>query len=29
MINKDEELGEMEVEIMEVKILNEAVTPCF
>ena len=29
MVNKDEELGEVEVEITEVKILNEAVTPVF
>lgn len=29
MVNKNEELGEVEVEILEVKILNEAVTPVF
>src|SRR3972149_11691998 len=29
MINKNEELGEVEVEITEVKGLNEAVTPVF
>ena len=29
MVNKNEELGEVEVEITEVKILNEAVTPVF
>ena len=29
MINKDEPLGEVEVEITEVKILNEAATPVF
>src|SRR3990167_5839184 len=29
MVNKNEELGEVEVEIIEVKILNEAITPVF
>ena len=29
MINKNEELGEVEVEIKELKVLNEAVTPVF
>ncbi|MEK9182054.1 MAG: amino acid--tRNA ligase-related protein, partial [Patescibacteria group bacterium] len=29
MVNKDEPLGEVEVEIIEVKILNEAITPVF
>ena len=29
MVNKNEELGEVEVEITEVKTLNEAVTPVF
>jgi len=29
MINKNEELGEVEVEITEVKVLNEAMTPVF
>lgn len=29
MINRNEELGEVEVEILEIKILNESVTPVF
>ena len=29
MVNKNEELGEVEVEIMEIKVLNEAITPVF
>ena len=29
MINKDEELGEVELEITEIKVLNEAATPVF
>src|SRR3989338_1687176 len=29
MVNKNEELGEVEVEMMEVKVLNEAMTPVF
>ncbi|MCK6463044.1 MAG: aspartate--tRNA ligase [Candidatus Pacebacteria bacterium] len=29
MVNKNEELGEVEVEILDVNILNEAVTPVF